>query len=98
MLFAAQALAVGIFDLSPLHFLWMIPLAFVLGSMSIAFPFSLLTPLGGIYGNLCCIGLNSEVVAQNKARLDYVRELISSGHSRDEAAYMAMEKFPGNRQ
>lgn len=96
MLFAAQAIIVGTFDLSPLHFLWMIPLAFVLGGMSLVFPFSLLSPIGNLYGRLCCLGLDAEVVAQNKARLEYVRELVSTGHSRDEATRMALEKYPGH--
>ena len=95
MLFVAQAIAVGVFGLSPLHFLWMIPVAFILGSMSIAFPFSLISSLGRLYGNLCCIGLDLEVVTQNKARLDYARELISSGYPQNEATRMALEKFPG---
>lgn len=95
MLFVAQAIAVVAFGLSPLHFLWMIPAAFILGSMSIAFPFSLITPLGRLYGNLCCTGLDTDVVAQNKARLDYARDLISSGSPQDAATRMALEKFPG---
>lgn len=95
MLFVAQAIAVAAFGLSPLHFLWMIPATFVLGPMSLAFPFSFITRLGRLYGHLCCMGLDSEVVTQNKARLDYARELISSGHPQDEATRMALEKFPG---
>lgn len=95
MLFVAQAVTVVAFGLSPFHFLWMIPAAFVLGSMSIAFPFSLITPLASLYGNLCCVGLDIEVVTQNKARLDYARELVASGHQQDEATRMALEKFPG---
>ncbi len=41
-LFAVQAAAVAIFGLNPLHFLWMIALAFILGAVSLVFPFSLL--------------------------------------------------------
>ena len=96
MLFVAQAIVVGAFDLSPLHFLWMIPLAFVLGGLSLAFPFSLLSPIGNLYGRLCCLGLDADAVARNKARLEYVRELVSNGHSRDEATHMALEKYPGH--
>jgi hypothetical protein len=95
MLFVAQAIAVAAFALSPLHFLWMIPAAFVVGYMSRGFPFSLITPLGRLYGQLCCMGLDSDVVTQNKARLDYARELISSGRPQDEATRMALDKFPG---
>jgi hypothetical protein len=94
MLFAVQVAVIATFNLSTLHFLWMIPLAFVLGSMSLIFPFSLLSTIGGFYGYLCCLGLDDEVVAQNKARLEYVRGLVSTGHSLEEATRMALEKYP----
>lgn len=97
MLFALQAIAVGALGISPLHFLWMIPLTFVIGMLSLAFPFSLITPIGRLYGELVCWGLDVQVVAQNKARLEYVRELVSSGRSRDEATRMALEKYPGRK-
>ncbi|GAB1235462.1 hypothetical protein [Ferrigenium sp. UT5] len=96
MLFTAQAIVVGAFDLNPLHFLWMIPVSFIFGSLSLIAPFSLLSPVGNLYGRLCCLGLDAEVVAQNKARLRYVRELVSTGHSLDEATHMALEKYPGH--
>jgi hypothetical protein len=95
LLFAVQASVVGIFGLNPLHFLWMIPVAFILGSMSAIFPFSLLSPLGQFYAGLCCIGIDRDVVELNKERLEYARELLATGHSHDEAKRMAQEKYPG---
>ena len=94
MLFAVQAVLVGVLGLSPLHFLWTIPLAFLLGLMSLALPFSLLSILGNGYGMLCCTGLEQDVIDRNKKRLAYVRSLLSAGHSREEAMRMAVEKYP----
>jgi len=95
MVFAVQAVVVGVLELSALHFLWMIPLAFILGSISLIFPFSLLSILGKVYAGLCCIGLDREVVEQNKERLAYGRQLLAAGHSRDEAMRMVLDKYPG---
>jgi hypothetical protein len=61
MLFAVQAAVVGLFGLNPLHFLWMMPLAFIFGAVSFVFPFSLLSILGSIYARLCCIGLDTDI-------------------------------------
>ena len=97
MLFMTQIIVVTTFGLNPLHFLWMIPAAFILGSMSIIFPFTLISQPGWLYGNLCCLGLDKEVITQNKVRLDYARQLISCGHSQDEATRMALEKFPAKK-
>jgi len=94
MLFAVQAAVVAIFGLSPLHFLWMIPLAFILGAMSLLFPFSLLSILGNVYARLCCIGLDSGVVERNKKRFDYACQLLADGYSREEAKRMAQDKYP----
>jgi hypothetical protein len=98
MLFAAQAAVVALFGLNPLHFFWMIPLAFILGTMSLVFPLSLLSILGTFYGRLCCIGLDRDVIERNKERLDYARGLLEAGHSRDEAVRMSREKYPGTRR
>lgn len=94
MLFSVQAIVVGVFGLNPLHFLWMIPLAFVLGSLSLLPPFSLLSLVGTVYARLCCIGLDRDVANRNKERLDCFRQLLAAGHSRDEAMRMALEKYP----
>lgn len=94
MLFFVQNLIVGIFHLNPLHFLWMIPLSFFLGILSISFPFSLLTPLGNIYAHLCCIGLDKEEIERNNERMSYFRQLKADGLQNDEAIRKATEKYP----
>jgi hypothetical protein len=96
-LFAVQAAVVAILGLNPLHFLWMIPPAFILGAMSLVFPFSLLSILGRVYAGLCCTGLDRDVVERNKERPRYVHQLLAAGHTLDEATLMALKNYPGNR-
>ena len=57
MFFALSLLVVLIFGLSPFHRLWMFPVGFILGTLSLAFPFSVLSVPGRIFGAIWCIGL-----------------------------------------
>lgn len=57
MLFALSLLVVPVFGLSPFHLLWMFPVAFILGALSLAFPFSTLSVPGRMFGAICCVGL-----------------------------------------
>mgnify|MGYP006977278886 CR=1 FL=1 len=98
MLFALVTLVVAIWGFSPFHFVWLLPLAFIFGMLSLAFPFSLLSILGNVYGKLCCLGLDGDVVARNTERLAYISSLLEAGHARDEAVRLALEKFPGGKQ
>jgi hypothetical protein len=94
LLLVVQVLAMSGLNLSTLHFLWMTPAAFVISQMTILFPFSLLSPFGRIYASLCCLGLNGQEVAMNRSRLEYARELVASGCSKQDAVMMARERFP----
>ena len=57
MMFAISLIVVPIFGLSSFHLLWMFPVSFALGTLSLMFPFSLLSVPGRIFGVICCIGL-----------------------------------------
>jgi hypothetical protein len=57
MMFALSLIIVPIFGFSPFHLLWMFPISFILGMLSFAFPFSLLSVPGRTFGTICCIGL-----------------------------------------
>lgn len=57
MLFAVSLLVVPIFSFSPIHLLWMFPAGFILGVLSVAVPFSVLSIPGRIFGAFCCVGL-----------------------------------------
>ena len=50
------------------HLLWLFPLSVVIGTLSLAPPFALLTPFGQRFGTVCCIGLDqSEISAKGAA-------------------------------
>jgi hypothetical protein len=57
MMFALSLIIVPMFDFSPFHLLWMFPVSFVLGMLSLVFPFSLLSVPGRAFGTICCIGV-----------------------------------------
>ena len=57
MMFTLSLIIVLIFGFSPFHLLWMFPVGFVLGTLSLAFPLSLLSVPGRTFGAFCCIGL-----------------------------------------
>ena len=94
MLFTLQAILVWVCGWSALNFLWMIPTAWIAGTLSLAFPFSVLSILGKFYGPICCLGLDQEVVQVNRDRLAYARELLAAGYPQAEAMRLCREKYP----
>ena len=76
MLFIVSLVVVLVLELSPLHLLWMYPASFVLGMLSLAFPFSLLSIPGNIVAFIACIGLNQAEVQKNKVRVRRGVELV----------------------
>lgn len=59
MLMIISLILISVFSWSPLHLLWMFPLAFLLGLLSMIPPFKLLWPLASIYGSLWYIGISN---------------------------------------
>jgi len=57
LLMTTSLILVPILSLSPFHLLWMFPMSFVLGFLSMFFPFRLLWPFATLYGELWYIGL-----------------------------------------
>ena len=54
--FTLATAATPLFGWSPLHLLWVLPVSFLVGFLTLIPPFSLvLRPLGWLYGRLCCI-------------------------------------------
>lgn len=76
MLFLVSLVVVPILKLSPLHLFWMYPVSFVLGMLSLAFPFSLLSISGNIVAFIACVGLNQEEIQRNKGRIQRGVELV----------------------
>jgi hypothetical protein len=85
MLMLAAVLAVPLLNFSPFHLLWLLPVAFIVGMLSLAFPFSLVSVFGKPFGHICCLGLDGDEVARNTQRVERFRELVMGGMSPDEA-------------
>lgn len=77
--------AVPLLGLSPLNLLWMLPAAFVVGMLSLAFPFSLISLIGMPFGELCCLGLSQDEITRNRERIERFQGLIASGISLEDA-------------
>jgi len=59
----------------------MLPTAFIVGMLSLAFPFSLVSLIGRPFGELCCVGLDKAAIARNRERLERFQELVIGGMS-----------------
>jgi len=57
LLMVVSLILIPALSLSPFHLLWMFPVSFLPGLLSLIFPFRLLWPLASLYGFLWYIGL-----------------------------------------
>ena len=76
MLFVVALVVVPAASLLPLHLLWMFPLGWFAGTLSLVFPFSLLVIPGQLFFQLACLGLDREQISRNKARLEKLQMLV----------------------
>jgi hypothetical protein len=76
LLFIVSLVVVSVSGLSPFHLLWMYPASVVVGLLSLAFPFSLLSVPGHLVFWFACIGLNNDEVQRNKQRLERAVYLV----------------------
>ena len=49
------------------HLLWLFPLSWVIGTLSLAPPFVFLTPIGQDFRKVCCIGLDQSEISDKRA-------------------------------
>ena len=84
-LMLVAVVAVPLFGLSPFHLLWMLPAAFIVGMLSLAFPFSVVSLIGKPFGHVCCLGLDRDEIARNRRRLERFQELVVGGMSPEQA-------------
>jgi len=84
----------GVFALreSPLHLLWLFPISFAAGFLSLEFPFSLLSIPGSLFGRLCCIGLDEAEIARNAARQQRFQALLREGVPAEDARRRVLEE------
>jgi hypothetical protein len=57
MLFFVAVVIVPLLGISPLHLFWMFPVSWLCGTLSLGFPFSLLSIFGRVFFALCSIGV-----------------------------------------
>lgn len=84
MLFFVSLIVILSLQITPYHLLWLFPLSWVMGTLSLAFPFSLLSIPGRPFMGMCCIGLDWEEVQKNEERLARAKELLQEGLSPEE--------------
>ena len=92
MLFIVSLALVPILQVDPLHLLWMYPLSFVLGMLSLVFPFSLLSIPGHLVGWIACIGLNQAEIAIKQERIHKLQELMITESITAEEAKAQLEE------
>lgn len=76
MLYVVSLALVPILSISPFHLLWMLPTSWLIGLLSLAFPFSLISIFGIMFYRVVCIGLDHELAHENKLRMDALRSLM----------------------
>jgi len=85
MLWCITTLCVLIFKFSFIHLLWLFPLGFLIGTFSITFPFLLISPLGRLFGQLCCFGISKDEIMHNYVKMEMYKNLIQQGMTPEEA-------------
>ncbi|MCI0330961.1 MAG: hypothetical protein L0196_08470 [candidate division Zixibacteria bacterium] len=86
MIWCVSLILIPVFGISPYHLLWAFPLGYVLGLLSLIFPFSILSILGRVFWRLCCIGIDWEEAAKNRQKYGRFTELLAGGATPEEAA------------
>jgi hypothetical protein len=59
LLLFVSVILIPVFSISPFHLLWMSPVAYILGFLSLVYPFKLLWPIASLYSSLWYIGLKN---------------------------------------
>jgi hypothetical protein len=93
MLFTVSLVVVPLLSLSPFHLLWMFPISFVLGALSLAFPFSLLSiPGRGIF-HIACIGLDQKELRKRQDRIKKLQSVMMAEGVTAEQAKAKLEEL-----
>lgn len=82
-----------ILNASPLHLFWLLPCCWLIGTLSLMLPFSLLSIPGRLFKEICCIGLNKNEVELNEKKVGRLTQLVNSGMSPNEAAQKVKKEF-----
>lgn len=97
MLWWLGVFGVLLLPLSPFHLLWWYPVSFVIGMLSLVFPFSLLNIPGQFIANLWCAGLDRSEIERNERLQEEGNRLyqanLGAGMSPEEAKRKAVESL-----
>lgn len=97
MLWWLGVLGVLLLSISPFHLLWWYPVSFAIGTLSLVFPFSLLTIPGQLFANLWCASLDRGEIERNERLQEEYKGLylanLQAGMSSEEAKRNAAESL-----
>lgn len=97
MLWWLGVLGVLLLSISPFHLLWWYPVSFAIGTLSLVFPFSLLTIPGQLFANLWCASLDRCEIERNERFQEEYKGLylanLQAGMSSEEAKRNAAESL-----
>ncbi len=92
-LFLVSLFIVPFLKISPFHIVWMFLASFILGAMSLIFPFSLISIFGNILASIVCIGLDKEAIAENQSKIKDLQQLmVSEGLTAEQAKEKLIEQ------
>jgi len=74
LLMVVSLILIRVLSLSPFHLLWMFPVSFLFGPLSVVFPFRLLWPLASFYGSLWCIGVRPRATNQEQSEFSLLKD------------------------
>jgi uncharacterized protein YoaH (UPF0181 family) len=81
-------------SLSRFHLLWVFPAAWIVGTLSLVFPFSLVSILGIPLRTVCCWGIDEASIQRQRDREARLRELVAGGVSHAEAMEQVELELP----
>lgn len=93
LLFVISLIVIPAWGFSPFHVLWVFPASYILGSMSLMLPFSILSILGRPLGFLVCLGLDQDEIRKRQERVSKMQEIVyEEGCSFEEAREILIER------
>lgn len=91
-LFIVSLLLIPLLKWSPLNLLWMYPVSWILGVLSLAWPLAFLSPFGNLIGTIACIGLDKTMVTRNRLRRQKLLELMTTENISAQEARKKLEE------
>ncbi|MBI2345755.1 MAG: hypothetical protein HYV03_02480 [Deltaproteobacteria bacterium] len=97
MLLTIVTIVIPLAQFSSYHLLWLFPVSILLGTLSLVFPFSLLSIPGHLFGRLCLIGVDQSKMGANIDRYQKISkrfaELHEAGVPQDQIKKQLTDEF-----